>query len=79
MVDSIALENDFGKLTGKLYNLAQELADKSSLFMRDPDVVAFAHAFNCALDYKKHGWRVALPAHLHHLVPEELRKYLVKS
>ena len=79
MVDSIALENDFGKLTGKLYNLAQELADKSSLFMRDPDVAAFAHAFNCALDYKKHGGRVALPAHLHHLLPEKLRKYLVKS
>ena len=77
MVDSIAIE-EIRALTGHLYQLSQKAADGSpSSFIRDEDAIAFADAFNQALDHKKHGGRIELPVCLHCQVKPRLRKYLV--
>ena len=75
MVDSASI-NDIGALKGKLYKLAEKTADASNLFIRDPDAVAFADAFNQALEFDKHGGKIHLPLHLHDKVPARLRKLL---
>ena len=75
MIDSIAIQ-ELGALTGELYTLSTAIADKSTLFMRDPDAIAFADAFNQALEFGKHGGKIALPLHLHRKVSTRLRKHL---
>ena len=67
---------DIGALTGSLYKLAEKTADASNLFMRDPDAIAFADAYNQALEFGKHGGKIHLPLHLHDKVPARLRKLL---
>lgn len=64
MVDS-GLINDVGKLTGKLYNLGKKAADKSAMGLRHNDAKAFFTAYNCALEFKKHGRPIELPRRLH--------------
>lgn len=75
MIDS-ARRNAVGQLIGKLYTLSLKAADESELFMRDPKAIAFADAYNDALDYVKHGNKIFLPHELHERVPEKLRIYL---
>ena len=75
MVDSVSIV-DIGALTGSLYKLAEKTADASNLFMRDPDAIAFADAYNQALEFGKHGGKIHLPLHLHDKVPARLRKLL---
>ena len=78
MVDSASVQ-DLGALTGCLYKLAEQTADASNLYLRDPDAVAFANAYNQALEYGKHGGKINLPMHLHAEVPARLRKHLSNS
>lgn len=78
MVDSASIQ-DLGALTGCLYKLAEKTADASNLYMRDPDAIAFADAYNQALEYGKHGGKINLPRHLHAKVPARLRKHLSYS
>lgn len=78
MVDSASIQ-DLGALTGCLYKLAEKTADASNLYMRDPDAIAFANAYNQALEYGKHGGKINLPDHLHAEVPARLRKHLSYS
>ena len=78
MVDSASIQ-DLGALTGCLYKLAEKTADASNLYMRDPDAIAFANAYNQALEYGKHGGKINLPMHLHAEVPARLRKHLSHS
>ena len=78
MVDSASYQ-DLGALTGCLYKLAEKTADSSNLYMRDPDAIAFANAYNQALEYGKHGRKIKLPKHLHAEVPARLRRLLSDS
>lgn len=68
MVDSVSIV-DIGALTGSLYKLAEKTADASNLFMRDPDAIAFADAYNQALEFGKHGGKIHLPLHLYDKLP----------
>jgi hypothetical protein len=68
---------DVNALIGKLCTLSEKTADESANFMSDPDAVAFAEAYNEALDIAKHGCTILLPEHLHEQVPPYLQKYLV--
>jgi len=75
MVDAVGIE-EVNALTGKLWCLASKVADDSDLFMKDPDAIAFADAFNQALEFGKHGREIRLPHHLHSKVPVRFQKYL---
>jgi len=75
MIDSVSIQ-DLGALTGCLYKLAEKTADSSKLCMRDPDAIAYADAYNHALEFGKHGGKINLPSHLHDDVPARLRKHL---
>jgi hypothetical protein len=68
--------NAMGQLTGSLYKLGEKIADKSVLGLRDPDASACFEAYNCALEFKKHGGDISLPQHLHEKIPKKLRQYL---
>lgn len=68
--------NAMGQLTGKLYKLGEKIADKSVLGLKDPDAAACFEAYNCALEFKKHGGGISLPEHLHDKIPKKLRQYL---
>ena len=65
-----------GRLTGTFYTLAKKVADSSPLYMGDPDAIAFAEAYNNALDFGKHRCRISLPEHLHQKLPKNLLKYV---
>jgi RNA dependent RNA polymerase len=61
------------ELTSKCYRLSQTIADQHpDLFMGHPDAIAFASAYNQALEYAKHGGQIYLPKHLHNLLPQHL-------
>jgi hypothetical protein len=77
MVDA-GLSNEIGYLTGKLYKLAEKLADGSESILKDPDANAYYEAYNQALEYKKHGRRITLPSHLIENIPAKLQ-HLVQS
>lgn len=65
--------NELGALVGALYKLSEKTAKKSPLHKRDPDAIAYADAYNEALEYKKHGRPIQLPAHLEKDMPKKLR------
>jgi ribosomal protein L24 len=54
MVGAGAVE-EMGALTGKLYTLFTKTADESKDKIADPDAVAYADAYNQALEFGKHG------------------------
>lgn len=64
-----------GKLTGTLFRLSQKEARESPNFMRDENAIAFADAYNKALEFKKHGNPIYLPLHLHQKLPKGLRQH----
>ncbi len=72
---------DLQELTGKLYKKAEQKADenKSDLFIRHPDAVAYATAYKQSLDIKKHGGLITLPQHLHAELNEKFHEYLEPS
>jgi ribosomal protein L24 len=78
MIDASAVDA-MSRLTGKLYTLSTKFADKSSSFMHDPDAIAFANAYNQALEFGKHGGKVTLPAHLRDHLPPNLRDYVTTT
>ncbi|KAL3799924.1 hypothetical protein HJC23_007397 [Cyclotella cryptica] len=53
---------------GFLFNQSKEIADAKSI--RDADAIAFAKAYKQALEFKKHGEKICIPAHLLTRVPE---------
>ena len=65
-----------GKLTGTLFRLSQKEARDSPHFMRDENAIAFADAYNKALEFKKHGNPIYLPKHLHEKLAKGLRQYV---
>jgi hypothetical protein len=65
--------NEMGGLVGTLYKQSEKIAKYSALNKRDPGAIAFADAYNEALEYKKHGRRIQLPAHLEKDVPKKHR------
>lgn len=67
---------DVGGLIGKLYNLSMEIARESQKKKEDPDAMAFADAYNEALEYKKHGRPIKLPAKLIESLPERFHALL---
>jgi hypothetical protein len=70
---------EIGALTGKLYRLFTKTADESKDKIADPDAIAYADAFNQALEFGKHGNKIILPQHLQTQVPVKLRKYLTDA
>jgi RNA dependent RNA polymerase len=78
MVDAVAVK-EIGALYGKLYTLFTKTADKSKDKIADPDAIAYANAYNQALEFGKHGNKIILPRHLHSEVPMRLRTYLAEE
>ena len=75
MVDAVAVEEMFA-LCGRLYTLYTKAADDSKDKIADPDAIAYANAYNQALEFRKHGNKIMLPRHLLSEIPMRLRKYL---
>ena len=63
-------------LVGYLYKQSEKIALKTSV--NDLDAIEYAKAYKQALEYKKHGRKILLPAHLLVDVPEKFQS-LVSS
>ena len=75
----VGMVNKIGKLIGTLYKRGEKIADEDHVsVLRNKDANAFFQAYNCALEYKKHGRPIELPPHLIERVPSDLR-CLIKS
>lgn len=60
------------QLIGKLYKLSERYADNDKVdFMNNKDAIAFADAYNQALENGKHGTKINLPKHLWEKVPKK--------
>ena len=66
-VCNIGSSVDVQALTGILYRKSEKIAKKKSI--KHPDAVAYAKAYKQALEYKKHGRSIELPARLVHGIP----------
>ena len=69
-MSNIVSVHDF---VGFLYNRSKEIANEKSI--RDADAIAYAKAYKQALEYKKHGEQICIPAHLLVSVPEHFHKF----
>ena len=67
------------QLIGKLFKLSRDKAHKSELGNADPDAIAFAEAYDSAIDYQKHRRPIYLPSHLHKELPKGLQQYVVAA
>ncbi|KAL7486177.1 hypothetical protein ACHAW6_011774 [Cyclotella cf. meneghiniana] len=69
-VSNIVSVHDF---VGFLFNQSEKIADEKSI--RDADAIAYAKAYKQALEFKKHGEKIFIPAHLLSCVPEHFHKF----
>ena len=74
IISNVQERNDLEKLTGRLYHESIKAADDKDLRRAE----AYSEAYKEALDFRKHGRSIHLPARLHESIPRNLRKYLVE-
>ena len=66
-------------MIGKLFKLSRDKARQSVLGNADSDAIAFADAYDSAIDYQKHRRPIYLPSHLHKELPKGLQQYVVAA